>query len=187
MSEAITALAVQKLNFFQTLSEAEARLAAENMEPLHIKAGEILFRQGDFGAWVYLLVEGEIELRVRVPGVGDDEGEDRSLCMICRPAILGEMSLLLDEPRTATAIATADCEVWQISRDQFRDATESCDKWANQFLSVISKILAARLAETNRKLVNLIAENKAAEPQPTAARVDELEQLRDRLFTQWSF
>jgi CRP/FNR family transcriptional regulator len=191
MSSAIDALAVQKLNFFQELSEAEARLAAQNMEPLHIKAGETLFRQGDQGAWVYLLIKGEIELRVRVPGKGHQEGEDRTLCPLYPPAMMGEMSLLLDEPRTATAIATTDCEVWQISRAQFRQATESCDKWANHFLIAMSKILAARLSETNRKLVSLIAADQAGQPASQSAsamtRVDELEQLRERLFTQWSF
>ncbi|MDF2441356.1 MAG: family transcriptional regulator, cyclic receptor protein [Abditibacteriota bacterium] len=187
MSSAIDAMAVQKLNFFQELNEAEARLAAQNMEPLHIKAGEVLFRQGDQGAWVYLLVKGEIELRVRVPGQGKQNGEDRTLCFLYPPAMMGEMSLLLDEPRTATAVAKTDCEVWQISRAQFRHATESCDRWANQFLFVMSKILASRLSETNRKLVSLIAADQTAQAASNTTRVDELEQLRERLFTQWSF
>lgn len=184
MSSAIDASAVQKVNFFRELSYAEALLAARQMEPLHITAGETLFRQGDLGAWVYLLVKGEIDLFVRVPRTGN-ENHNRSLCVLYPPAVLGEMSLLLDEPRTATAIAKTDCEVWQISREQFREATESCHKWANHFLIAMSKILASRLSDTNRKLVSLIAE--AEEAEPATARVDELEQLRDRLFTQWSF
>lgn len=187
MSEAIDALAVQQLNFFKELSEAEARMAAQNMEPLQIKAGEILFRQGDQGAWVYVLVKGEIELRVRVPVKGGQEGDSRTLCSLYAPAMMGEMSLLLDEPRTATAIAKTDCEVWQISRAQFRQATESCDRWANHFLIAMSKILAGRLSETNRKLVSLIAADQTIQAESSTTRVDELENLRERLFTQWSY
>jgi CRP-like cAMP-binding protein len=184
----VEAAAVQAFHYFQELNEAEARLAAEKFEPLYIKAGETLFRQGDLGAWIYLIVKGEVEISVLVPGNGREEGTPRTLTTLYPPAILGEMSLLLNEPRAATATARTDSEVWQISREQFRQATEGGDRWANRFLLVMSKILAARLSEMNRQLVGLIAEKKEeAVPEVCNVKVDELEELRDRLFTQWSF
>jgi CRP-like cAMP-binding protein len=187
MSQAIDAASVQALHYFRELSEAEARLAADKFEPLQIAAGEIIFRQGDIGSWLYLLVKGEVEITVHVPGTGREPGEERALTAMYAPAILGEMSLLLDEPRTATATARTECEVWQISREQFRQATESGDQWANRFLLVLSKILAARVSEMNRQLVGLIADKKENKPELPHVKIDELQELRDRLFTQWSF
>jgi CRP-like cAMP-binding protein len=185
MSQSIATTSVQQFHYFQELNEAEARLAAQKLEPLQIKAGEVLFHQGDVGSWLYLLVRGEMEIRVHVPGKGREAGAERSLCTMYPPAILGEMSLLLDEPRTATAVARTDCEVWQISREDFRQATESGDKWANRFLLVMSKILAGRLSEMNRQLVGILS----TAPQPNAddVKLDELEELRERLFAQWSY
>ncbi len=71
--------------------------------------GAVLFSEGDAGAEMFYVVDGEIELRksgsiVKIAHAGD---------------YFGEMSLLLQLPRTATAVARGEAHVVVISRDNY--------------------------------------------------------------------
>src|SRR3954453_16493392 len=99
MTTAIDPLLVQRFHAFRDLNPDQARAAAESLEALHVTTGAVLFREGAPGDAAYVLASGRVEIRVSVPGQ-----EDRVLATLLSGAILGEISLLLDEPRTATAI-----------------------------------------------------------------------------------
>ena len=73
-----------------------------------------------------------------------------------------------------------------MSRANFREAINRGDRWANKFLVVMSQVLARRLAAMNQELVALIVTSRK-DAKGQAIQVHELEQLRNRLFTQWSF
>jgi len=151
-----------------------------------LATGDTLFTQGEPGDSVYIVASGQIDIKVAVPGE-----DDRILCTLKRNAVLGEMSLLLDEPRSATATARTDAVLWQIPRDEFQAAISRGDRWTNNLLLVMLQMLARRLADMNQELISLmvaqheIAHSEEAEIQ--AINIAELERLRQRLFTQWSF
>lgn len=193
MTQPLDAESIQRLHYFRSLETRDAELAALALARVCFNDGEELFQQGDEGAWIYLLASGAVEICLDIDG-----RDTATLCTLQAPALLGEMSLLLDEPRTATAIARGRAEVWQVSRSDFNNAIQRGDIWANQLLLVMSKVLAARLADMNRKLVDLIKDGRKREAEQTVEahqspsndngnQVAELEQLRERLFAQWSF
>ena len=186
MSE-IDAATVQRFRCFEGISAADAAAAAQCFKPVRLTAGEALFRQGDKGDAVYLLVEGTVDVQADAPGE-----EDHRLATLDSGAVLGEVSLLVDEPRSATVIAKTDARLWCLTRADFEAAVERGDHWANRFLLVASRDLARRLSLVNRQLVSLISdtkkeETKPAAAKPAAAKVAELESLRLRLFSEWSF
>jgi len=181
MSSDANVQAVREVNYFEDLHVPEAGLETAGLEMVQLTGGQVLFRQGDAGDSMYILISGQIDINVDVPG-----GEERTLSTMEPTSILGEMSLLLDEPRTATAVARTDVRLWKVPRDSFQEATQRGDQWANRFLVVLAQVLARRLAAMNRELVKLIMESRKATTDQ-AVQVHELEQLRNRLFTQWSF
>ena len=86
-----------------------AELFRQETDTLQLGPGDFLFREGDSGGKMYLLLEGEIEVFL-----GDFVLE------IAEPDMLiGEMALIDDGPRTANAVAKTACRLAQIDRRRF--------------------------------------------------------------------
>jgi CRP-like cAMP-binding protein len=168
------AQALRELVYFSGLTSRELEIAARALSPVEVAQGEVVFTQGEEGGWLYLLSRGAVEVSMEtgVNGVDEDGNNSarRVLARLGPPALLGEMSVLLDEPRSAWAHATEPCLLWQVSREEVRQALEANQKWAQRLLLAMSKILAARLAEMNRKLAILTTqESRALDPDDLAA------------------
>jgi CRP/FNR family cyclic AMP-dependent transcriptional regulator len=71
--------------------------------------GQTIFNQGDQGDSMYVLIEGEIEIRVN----------DKAIDTAGPGEILGEMALVDNLPRSATAVAKTTCKVVPVNERQF--------------------------------------------------------------------
>jgi MFS family permease len=94
---------------FAPLGEPAVERLAGSLRPVHVDAGETIFRQGDDGDLFYLVRSGEVEVSVdgtepRVLGPGD---------------FFGEIALLRSVPRTATVLARTDVELDALDREPF--------------------------------------------------------------------
>ncbi len=76
-----------------------------------MRRGETLFRRGDPGTGLLLVVRGRI--RISVPS---SEGRDGVLNLVRAGEVVGEIALLDGHPRTADAIAETDGEVMLLER-----------------------------------------------------------------------
>lgn len=185
MSATINAQDLKQFRCFEGLNDTELNDALQTLDARDLKAGEILFEEGDTGDAVYLVGRGHMEIRVQVPGK-----PHRILATLEPGSIFGEMSLLLRAPRAATAAATTDATVWQITDAEFEAALDRREAWVCEFLHATAQALASRLGTLDRELVELMGQEQgdgAVERPEPAARVAELERLRQRLFTEWSF
>jgi NADH dehydrogenase len=80
----------------------------------HFEPGEVIFEEGSHGDWLYIVVDGEVEVVKRVPGRG--EVALRRL----RPGdCFGEIALLGDHVRTATTRSVTAVNVLAVDRDAF--------------------------------------------------------------------
>jgi uncharacterized membrane protein len=86
------------------------RLTERRLEP-----GEYLFREGDAGAVMYLVAEGQIEVLV---GRG---GRETTLARLGPRSHLGEMAVLDDAPRSTSARAALPTRLVEVPRDVFLD------------------------------------------------------------------
>ncbi len=167
--------ALQKTELFSDLTPAEATVASDGMQLIKLKEGEFLFRQGDAGDTMFLVINGELEVRLDVPG-----GAHRVVSRVGENSILGEMCLLLNEPRTATIVAASDAELWQVSRARFEESVKWNERWANQFVFLMAQTLAGRLSSMNSELVTLVAEYTPAQSKPVQPQ--EMDEIFQRLF-----
>ena len=78
------------------------------------KAGEIVFRQGDYPDRLYVIGSGEVEVIRETPGQ-----PDMVLTRLGKDQFFGEIGILSDSPRTATVKAATDVEVLSIHRSYF--------------------------------------------------------------------
>lgn len=108
---------LSRLPVFSKLELSAVRLIATAAETRHLRAGDILFRQGDLADCGYLLVSGALAL----DGVIGNE-------TVARGAktgdFLGETALIVVTKRPVTAIARQNATVLRISRALFLQALE---------------------------------------------------------------
>jgi CRP/FNR family cyclic AMP-dependent transcriptional regulator len=73
------------------------------------KAGEIIFKEGDEAHQLFAIKSGEVAIQLG----------NRTLAELPANSIFGEMALIDDAPRSATAVAKTDVELVAISERQF--------------------------------------------------------------------
>ena len=183
MGKIIDSAPVHRFSCFQSLNAEQIAAFATHLEDVRLAPGEVLFRKGDPWDSIYLLLSGQILIKSGAPAP-----DDRTLATLGPSAILGEMGPLLDTPRTATAIASTESHLWRISTEAFNKALQQGDAWASSFLLATAQVLGRRVMGMNEELVRLSAELRQNLPQPQIRKaVAEIEQLRKRLMTEWTF
>lgn len=100
-----------------------------------IKAGDIILNQGDEGDNAYIIESGSVEILI--------EKENNLVQRIGTRgagAIVGEMALVDNRPRTATIKATQDCVLLEITRSDFERRLDNSDP----VVQMITKVILAR-------------------------------------------
>jgi CRP-like cAMP-binding protein len=106
-----------------------------------LNAGEVLFREGDKGDRMYLIKSGKIRI------VKEMDEMEKTLAVLNEGAFFGEMSVLDNRPRSASAIAETDTELIIVDRDALlRKVNE------NPFIKYIIGTLTDRLRKTDDML-----------------------------------
>jgi CRP/FNR family cyclic AMP-dependent transcriptional regulator len=110
-------------------------LFRQETDTLQLKPGDFLFREGDSGEKMYVLLEGEIEVFLG----------DFVLETVEPDMVIGEMALIDDGPRTANAVAKTACRLAQIDRRRFYFLVQRYPHFATH----VMKTLADRLRDMN--------------------------------------
>jgi CRP-like cAMP-binding protein len=130
--------ALPKTPFFSVLSEDQLRMAIDRVRLVQLAEGEILFAMGDPGKEMYVVAEGEIAVLVPQEVARLQEGD-----------FFGEVSLLVNQPRTATARATMPSQVLVLDRPLVRDLISVSPKVLKVLLRFLRERLMATLAQTS--------------------------------------
>lgn len=162
------------------LSPAEIESIASIAERLELAAGNEVFHEGDPGDGVYLIVQGEIEIVKRTGG------GDRSLARLGAGGVLGEMSLLTSEARSATGRAIAPSIVLRLPSPRFRTMLDIGSPAALKIVAGIAEVLARRLAVTNARVVELSERLDGVAPEVARNKDEKLAELH-RSLQVWSF
>ena len=101
-----------EVQLFQLLDENELAELASVIDSKTVGAGEIIFNAGEFGDALYIVRSGEVELSVK-----DTAGQKIVLTNVDKHEIFGELSMLDERPRSATALALTDSELLLLDRD----------------------------------------------------------------------
>ena len=157
-----------RIPFFTDLPPEELDRLVTEMDIVNLKAGDILFREGDPGEHLYVVVNGELEILM-----APDTDDELILNVLYQGEYLGEMSLI--QPgghRTASARARGDVVLLSLSRTQFRDLLQRHPELSKAMVGVLSQrldntnVMTFRdLTEKNRQLQHAFDELKAAQEQ----------------------
>lgn len=128
---------------FSDLTKRELQVLAANCREREYPSGATLLRQGETGVGLFIITGGRVDVTQHAP-----DGETRQLGTFERGAVLGEMSLLDDLPRTATAVAVEPATALVIPVWDFRAALRESPEIAIKLLSVLSRRLRRQETHT---------------------------------------
>jgi CRP-like cAMP-binding protein len=142
---------LQTVPLFEAMDEDALRLIAFSAENRVFRAGDLLFRRGDMSDGGYVVLSGAIALDAM------DDGSPAPV-VATSGALIGELALITDTVRPATAIVREPCVVLKISRHVFRRVLEEFPELAERVhahcQAKVQK-MAGDLAEVRRHLLEL--------------------------------
>ena len=146
--------AVKRVDLFRALTEEEVRSLAAGLKFAPFVRGEAMTRQGAEAHWLYLITQGEAEVRVAVEGSSASE----RVATLREGDFFGEMGLMTGEPRSATVVAITDVECYRLDKESFKAILQSRPEIAED----ISSVLARRRVELEAVKEDLTEETKRA-------------------------
>src|SRR5207248_4042332 len=132
---------LRSIPFFRNLPAGALHAVAGRLQPEHRRRGEVVFHQGEPGETMYLVASGQVEVLA---------GADQAPLGALGPgSFVGELALLLGEPRSATLLVVADTWLLALTRAAL-DALLS----EHPVIGIeLSRELGRRLVATSRQLV----------------------------------
>lgn len=140
---------------FRGLNEASLARIAEVSRIVSFGRNDFIFREGEIGDELYVVLDGEVRISREVAGMGEE-----ALTILGRGEAFGEMSVMNDFPRSADAKAHTSAELLAVSRDAFEDLLFLDKDLAYEILWNFVRILSTRLRETNDKMTFLTISGK---------------------------
>ncbi|MCP4631878.1 MAG: cyclic nucleotide-binding domain-containing protein [candidate division Zixibacteria bacterium] len=124
------------------------------IEEKHYKAGETLFRENSFGDTFYIIKKGAVEIFKENP-----DGQDKVVLAKRRTGdFFGEMALIENNPRFATAKIVAETQLLELSKAAFISLLYELPIVAFEIMGV----LAARLRESDMQMIKDLKEKNAS-------------------------
>jgi CRP-like cAMP-binding protein len=134
----------------QRLSPLEINLLATLSREKRFRPGAQIFREGDLGDAMYVVLEGRVRISKQIPGVGEE-----ALGILERGDYFGEMALIDRQPRSADARAhdPDGAVVLAIPKDVVDNLLDIRKVSAVGLLRLLCRLVSKRLREVDDKLV----------------------------------
>ncbi len=136
------------VSLFAGLQPSQLKLLAFTSQRLTFAEGDMLFSQNDSGDAAYVVLRGTAEVIVEI------NGSDVVVATLEKNAIIGEIAILCDVPRTASVRAATRLETLCIEKEQLLKLLKEFPAMAIDLM----KVLAERLAATTAALSEARAE-----------------------------
>lgn len=133
---------LRQVPMFRDVAPSRLKLLAFTSERMRFSAGQRFFGQGDAADAAYLILEGRADVLLRT------EAGDVRVAELGRNAIVGEMAILSDSPRSATVVAAEASTALRIDKRVFLELLTQFPQMA----VAIMRELAKRLERTNAQL-----------------------------------
>ena len=133
---------IRQFPIFSKIQPAMQKLLCFSAERLTYDAGQVMFNAGDSADAAYVVIDGAVEISVPTPS------GPIIINTMTKNELLGEIAIVGDVPRTATAKAVSKVETLKISKELFVKIIRENPDAAVELI----RILAARLASTTSQL-----------------------------------
>lgn len=136
-----TLLVLKRIPLFQDLSRKELRQLERILHERTYKKDEVIFNEGEPGVGMYIIDSGEVRITLG--------SEQKVLAVLSKGDFFGEMALLLEAPRTASAIASKPSKLYGFFQPDLFSILETYPRTGNKILLRLSQMIAERLRHSN--------------------------------------
>jgi CRP-like cAMP-binding protein len=143
---------LRNVAIFKDLDDSELGEVAEKCKEEKYESGAYIFREGEAGNRLYLIVSGEVRISRDVPGSGEE-----ALAVLKPGALFGEMSVFDRSERSTHAISNGGCTLLTITRPDFEMMLDFNREMAYKVLWACVRLLSGRLRQTNDSLRSFLA------------------------------
>ena len=143
---------LRNIPLFAKIEPSKLKLLAFTSQQLTFNPGDSLFKQGDSGDALYVIMEGDADVLVDTPG------GQITVATMGKNDFVGDIAVLCDVPRTATVTATSQLTTLRITKDLFFQLVCQFPQIAIE----IMRGLAHRLDVTTRQLQDAVSKKSAS-------------------------
>jgi CRP-like cAMP-binding protein len=143
---------MQETPLFRNVDPRQLKVIAMMGETRTYRAKERLFEKGDEGDAAYVIIDGAVDVMVRI-----DDGE-QSVATLHKGEVFGELAVLCDQPRSTAIAAHSDLEVLRLDRSVVLNLMR---EFPDILLEMV-RILGRRLENTTKELSAALAQLKDA-------------------------
>ncbi|OGS42569.1 MAG: hypothetical protein A2506_12905 [Elusimicrobia bacterium RIFOXYD12_FULL_66_9] len=141
---------LRSLELFDQYSEERLQALASYLEPLSLEDGAQVFAEGSSGDGLYFVASGRVRITKRLSDAGE-----KDLASVGPGDCLGEMALLDDIPRSASAYAKGPTELLSLKRADLKRWLASDPSLAMEFFAELVQVQSRRLRRTSDEVALL--------------------------------
>ncbi len=146
---------LRNVSSFAKLADEQISVLAALCKEKTFSQGECIFRQGEVGGVLYIVLSGKVAIEREI-----EESTDSVSIMIVQPFMsIGEMSLFLDAPNSVTATALEDTNTLWMDNDDF----VAFARQQSDLLIELCEVLSRRLFEAYDKIAEVTRDRKPRE------------------------
>jgi CRP-like cAMP-binding protein len=127
---------IKRTRLFGDLPETSVAQLAMRLGRTHKLAGDTIFKAGDAGNCLYIIAQGDVTIAMPGP-----VGQEVTLALLGPGEAFGELALLDEKPRSASAEASTEVELLTLRRDDFLEIIEREPAALRSILSNLADVI----------------------------------------------
>ncbi len=137
--------ALRRMKVLACFTDPQLERFAKSVEVIRIPQWAVIVQQGDPGDAMYLILDGELRVRLNVMG------KETILATLGTGEFFGDIALFDQGPRSADVVANKDSTLGKITVENFNQLAQESPELATPFLLAVGKTLTARIRADNKR------------------------------------
>lgn len=142
---------LRRIKIFAGLSDEQLGRFVHYMEGMQVRQFTEIVRQGEPGDAMYLILQGEVRVRLMIGG------KESILTTLASGEFFGEISLYDQGPRSADVVANVESVLLKISAARFQKLVNEAPDLAAPFLFAMGRTLTGRIRADNKRFRDSVA------------------------------
>ena len=143
--QGMTPAALRRIKIFAEMDDRQLASFLKYMEVLKLLPNAVIFRKGEQGDAMFLVLEGEVRARVLI------EGRESTLSTMGVGECFGELAVLDQSPRSADVLANKESVLVKVSAGALQHLFEEAPALAAPFLLALSRTLTSRIRTLTKR------------------------------------
>ncbi len=122
-------------------------------ERLEVEENYCLMHQNDPAEDLFLIEKGQVTAKLILD---EEKGKEIRLRTMCSGTIVGEVGLILKEPRSATVVTDRPSTIYRLSAESLNEMDENDPEIAVAFHNFITRLIAERLSNANKAIQSIL-------------------------------